>query len=365
MRFLMRSGFILSPENSSWKKLRQIYIAFAPYSLQQYTMNHPSTCDDIVRRVGQRAVSGHVRFSEFFRDFDPLRSGLCNASALKCVLTQLNIHLSSDDLQHLTESYLSPRGSRLSYRVLVQDVEDQASLNSRDDNIPILVEGNPQADTQVSRKQRKRTSWHNGEISVIMMLQAQVYEKRVGFRDHFRDFDHLHKGFITEGKLRCVLTILNFDVTDEEIDEIVRLYGIGNNEIDYKRLCDDVERDLVCARLEVDPSGVPPPPFDLVSAKEGKKAILSPCDLEALRVIEDKIRIRSQQRRICLLPHFRSFDHYNRLVITGNQFVRAMTTLGFEIDLHDLRLLQKKYCVHASSARFSYRDFCSSIEGDL
>ena len=318
--------------------------------------------DSAIRQLAQELSRGRVRLSEFFRDFDPLRSGTCVPSALKCVLTQLNVRIPTSEVDALEQLYCCDSGTRLRYKALLKDVETlMAETQGRND---INDPGPNHIPISSVEKARPRKHWENGEISVIMMLQAQVYEKRVGFRDHFRDFDHLHKGYISEAKLRCVLTILNFQVTDEEIDEIVRLYGVGNNEVDYRRLCDDVEKDLVCGRLEVDPSGMPPEPFDLFSAKEGKKAILSESDVDAIRGIERRIRARTTQQRINLLPHFRSFDHYNRLVITGNQFNRAMNTLGFGLDPKDLNLLQKRYCVHGSPARFAYRDFCASIDAE-
>ena len=197
---------------------------------------------------------------------------------------------------------------------------------------------------------------------LLRMLQAQVYEKRVGFRDFFHDFDHLRKGIISEGKLRCVLSLLTFEVTEEEISAIAEIYGTGDNSLDYRRLCSDVESALICPRLEDNPSGGPPPPFDLFAAKEGKKASLDEKQSQNLCEIETIIRRRVVQRGIYLVPHFRAYDKYNRLVITGNQFSRAMATLGFELGEDELDLLMQKYCIGGSASRFAYRDFCFSID---
>lgn len=211
----------------------------------------------------------------------------------------------------------------------------------------------------------RRSLIQNGStdsFALLTTLQAQVYEKRVGFRDFFHDFDPLRKGLITEGKLRCVLSLLNFEVTEEEISSIMALYGVGDSCLDYRRLCSDVERALICPRLEDNPSGGPPPPFDLFAAKEGKKAVLDESEIKQLTEVESIIRRRTVQRGIYLLSHFRAYDKYNRLVITGNQFSRAMATLGFEISEQEVALLEKKYCIRGSSSRFAYRDFCFSID---
>jgi hypothetical protein len=161
------------------------------------------------------------------------------------------------------------------------------------------------------------------------------------------------------------MTLLNFEVTEPEIAEIVSKYGCpvaSMKNIDYVRLCRDVESVLTCQPLECDPLGSPPPPFDLFAAKEGKKAILSDSEQRQILNIETMIQRRVDQRGLHLLLHFRSYDKYGRLVITGNQFSRVMTTLGFEIGQDEVDLLCKKYCIGGSHSRFGYRDFCDTIK---
>jgi Ca2+-binding EF-hand superfamily protein len=194
------------------------------------------------------------------------------------------------------------------------------------------------------------------------MIQAQVYEKRVELRDHFRDFDQLRKGVVPACKLRCVLSLLNIEVTEAEVRSLTETYGNDDNMIDYLRLCSDIERDLICPDLETDPSGQPPPPFDLVLAKGGKKPTLSASETDVISRTEEMIRRTSRQRGINPLSQFRDFDRYNRLVITESQFKRTMKTLGFEISEPEYDIILKKYCIHGSPHRFSYREFCRSIE---
>ena len=315
----------------------------------------------VVSKVCREVNKRRARLSEFFKDFDNLRRGECNVSALKCAMTQLNIELTETEFESILHAYYDSSNGKFRYRAFLHDVEESEEVIAIEEEKE-RESANPPASPSHIRSPKH--VWPSGSLSVVRMLQAQVYEKRVDFRDFFHDFDQLRKGFVSESNLRCVLTQLHFDVTDDEIAELVRLYGVPGTgkTVDYRQLCTDVEKDLRCPRLEDDPSGMPPPQFDLFAAKEGKKAILSQTEKNDLTVIEDNIRRRTAQRGVYLLSCFRSFDKYNRLIITGNQFSRAMATLGFEIGQSDLDLLLKKYCIGGSASKFGYREFCSAIE---
>jgi len=315
----------------------------------------------VIQKLNREVKRKRLRLGEFFKDSDPLKHGECNPSSLKCVFTQLDIHLSPEELDSLYHAYFDQSNNRFMYREFLSEVANAERTEAEE------VERAQQKTILHRPSQKPRRSdhdWTHGQVPALIMLQSQVYEKRVDFRTFFHDFDPLRKGFVSTSNLRCVLTQLNFDVTEHEVDELLQNYGTASNgtkNIHYSALCDDVESVLVCKPLEGDPLGCPPIPFDLFAAKEGKKAILADSEQKQLMDIENMIQRRVAQRGLHLLIHFRSYDKYGRLVITGNQFSRVMTTLGFEIRPDDIDLLCKKYCISGSQSRFAYRDFCDTI----
>lgn len=312
----------------------------------------------VVGRLHQATRMKRVRFSEFFRDHDKLRTGECSISALQSALTRLNLRLNDDDLRSLLTLYTNTTSGRFRYRKLVHDISttEKGVVTMDEKSVRNLHEG------PTTQNHRQHT-WTKGQVSALSLLQSQVYERRVDFRSFFLDFDPLRKGRVSESNLRCVLTLLNFEVTEEEISEIVSLYGTNEapKNINYDRLCIDVELALSCPRLEGDPLGTPPPKFDLLATKEGKKAVLTSSEMSCIADIEETVRRRVSQRGLNLLGHFRAFDGHGRLVITGNQFGRVLATLGFDMHASDVDLLCKKYCMNGSNSRFAYREFCDSI----
>ena len=311
----------------------------------------------LLEKIVTRAEQRGLRLSEFFRDFDKVNHGECPSSALNCISTQLNLGLATNEVEELIETYPSKSPGFFDYRRFLGDAKKLIFASESRSNRPV----GPRTPSSKSRIERSRDS-HFDNSHVISLIQAQVYEKRVSIREFFRDFDQLRKGLVADSKLRCVLSLLNIEITEAEVTSLVKTYGTSDKMIDYLRLCSDVERDLVCPELEMNPSGNPPPPFDLYLAKEGKKPTLSGAEMDVISETEEMIRRMSRQHGVNLLPPFRDFDRYNRLVITDSQFKRTMKTLGFEISELEYDIILKKYCIHGSPHRFAYREFCRSIE---
>ena len=72
---------------------------------------------------------------------------------------------------------------------------------------------------------------------------------------------------------------------------------------------------------------------DLISCPRVKNLSgLSPRELASLANLELAIQERIQKRSLLLGPQFRSFDRAGSLAVTNSQFVRVMTTLGFELN---------------------------------
>ena len=317
------------------------------------------TSCEIMESIHRQALVRGLRLSEYFRDHDKLRTGICSVSALKSVLTRLNLHLSTEQLGTIISTFGESTSFQFRYRSFLEELDRR--FKSEVDTEADVAEKH--IHSPVHAINNKAHVWTKGQVPVISLLQAQVYERRVDFREFFLDFDPLRKGSVSESNLRSILALLNFEVTEDEIAEILSSYGTCKPPkiIDYHALCLDVERALICPPMDHDPLSLPPPNFDLVATKEGKKAVLNQLDLDTIREIESTIRRRITQRGINLLGHFRSFDNHGRLVITGSQFGRVLATLGFNINPHEVELLCKKYCMSGSSSRFAYRKFCDSI----
>lgn len=146
----------------------------------------------VVAKICEEVSLKRARLSEFFKDYDPLHRGECNPSGLHCAMTQLNIRLSEDEFGKLHEAYYDPRNGKFCFRKFLHDVEEA-------EEIAVLEEEKEHQEHLVAKPPKTRLKstkhvWKSGALSVLTTLQAQVYERRVSFRDFFHDFDKLRKG---------------------------------------------------------------------------------------------------------------------------------------------------------------------------
>ena len=307
---------------------------------------HPF-CELLIQRLRQHVALRGVRISEFFRDGDHLRSGKCNLSNFLCGMAQLGISLSTSEIAELKMGYTDSESGKMDYRKFVDDVENRG-WTATSDAKPTLSLG-VEAEILKPRKPLMES------VPVLRTLQELIRGKRVGFGDFFQDFDKLKKGFCSISNLRFVLSLLKLEVSEDQFAEILNLYGVEGSLVNYLALCEAVEDGLVGKAFEKDPEACPPVVVPRVKNLSG----LSPWELASLANLELAIQERIQKRSLLLGPQFRSFDRAGSLAVTNSQFVRVMTTLGFELNKTEAELLIKRYALGVD--RFGYREFCISM----
>merc|ERR1711862_606086 len=79
-------------------------------------------------------------------------------------------------------------------------------------------------------------------------------------------------------------------------------------------------------------------------------------------MLGDGIRARIYTRRILVRPTFRHYDSEHTGHITKGQFLRAMDSLGFQLEPEALDLLCYAYCDLGNYTDFNYVDFCNSCD---
>lgn len=61
--------------------------------------------------------------------------------------------------------------------------------------------------------------------------------KRVRIEEFFLDFDKLRKGKVTVNQFQSILSMLNFKLTQEELNELSCRYKTDDNMFNYKDFC--------------------------------------------------------------------------------------------------------------------------------
>lgn len=330
----------------------------------------------VMHRVALLTKTRGVVFKYCFQDFDradsasltaPRRSGRVSVEIFRRQFPFSN-ELSEDEINMLIQRYGdSDSPEFVNYQALHDDVTDPTTQ--------VAVEELPRSDF-IPRDQ-SMVQWTHDNISAVERIQARVVERRIRPRDYFKDFDPLKKGFCTVGQLRTVFSIMNINVSEQDLDELCKMYcRPGDQMFHYDAFQSKVDSVFVTKGLELDPTARTPMPCPDDTAATRKNYVTagftnaSKCVQEVeentcvqhMEFVESKIRARVSELRLPMKTFFKDFDNTRQGHVTSSQFMRVLTGLNFSISHADMQLLATKYCDRGNLRDVNYKEFCAVID---
>ncbi len=96
----------------------------------------------------------------------------------------------------------------------------------------------------------------NDPSDVEQRLQAMVVMKRVRVEEFFRDFDKLRKGKVTIPQFKQILSMMNFNLTEEEFNSLADRYRTQDPEgtFNYFAFCGSVNAAFTKKGIDKDPT---------------------------------------------------------------------------------------------------------------
>jgi Ca2+-binding EF-hand superfamily protein len=252
----------------------------------------PEDVEDILAKLRLQAKEQRIRFSEFMRDFDKLRSGYITDSQFRIGLNMGKVVLSQAEFNALSEHFKAPKeGKHVKWREFCDSVDTIFTKKGLEKNVDIPLDD-------------ARTQTNYGFIganSEQRDLAQQVAENfrdlliknRLDAKSFFQDWDR-HKHFkISLKQFRQVLSNFGFIISDEEAFACQRVFGNPAGEIEYLKFLADC-----------DPSKVGPQAIDRAAKSQyiGKETdFTGTSELNKLMV---KIKNQIKKDRIRLLEFF-------------------------------------------------------------
>lgn len=85
--------------------------------------------------------------------------------------------------------------------------------------------------------------------------------KRVRIEEFFRDFDKLRKGKVTINQFKSILSMMNFQLTDQEFDSLAQKYKTNDpdNLFNYFDFCHTINTAFTVKGIDKDPSATVKP----------------------------------------------------------------------------------------------------------
>ncbi|KAK7507459.1 hypothetical protein BaRGS_00001394 [Batillaria attramentaria] len=301
------------------------------------------------------AQTKRIRVTQFFQDYDKLRSGYVTIPQFfRCLWQTLNLKLSAEEEQQLIARY--GRDDKINYRLFCEDID--LGFDPRD-LVKDPVSQKVEAPEFLGTKRTVRPLTRNSEESLVGLLKRmqQFYQVHgINLRTTYEDFDRHHIGVVTESQF-----YRNFpgpaDVNEEEMKLLQEKYkdparpGLMN----YLNLHHDVlaVTDFLAAEKKM--PGITQTNVDHVPL------MMSPDP--SLNEIFDKLRVAIFKNGIRSLEFFKDHDKLRSGIITENQFICGLVlAAGKEAQLSRAEIQKIVEFYRVPDGRVRYREFCDMLE---
>jgi len=204
---------------------------------------------------------------------------------------------------------------------------------------------------------------------LIHRLQTNVVQLRMmNWRDAFRDYDPLRKGYISQSQFRRVMDLRHLSLSDSELRLLFQHYVQPNEpaHINYVRFCGDLDSAYT------DDSVVTDPLREVKSFQTQLAETVSGGSLHRHKVdvASDDVKKRASdlvaqlaslahQRRLHILPQFSQFDRANHGTVTVNRFATVLKDVNVPVTDAEVQLLSTVY--RRGGDRVDYLAFAADL----
>ena len=210
-------------------------------SQAEVVRNTPDDIEDVIARIRTLSKQQGIRISEFFRDFDRLRSGHITAAQFRIGLTMAKTPVSQQEFALLSQAFKAPKeGAHVNWRVFSDKVDEIFTQKGLEKNLDAAV---GEARTATTYGRRQPEGEHNALCQQVVENFREVIRKnRLDAKSFFQDRDALRSFKVTPKIFRQVLNTLGFQIGEEEVEAVSLVYGNEDYSIRYA----DFLRDANC-----------------------------------------------------------------------------------------------------------------------
>eukprot|EP00667_Euglena_gracilis_P004393 EG_transcript_4413 len=199
------------------------------------------TIQEVEEDIQTHCFTKRVRIHEFFRDFDPLRSGVVTRGQFASALTMCGIALSPAELQLLYAKYESPaRPGGVKWLVFADAIDEVFTTKGLEYSPTRALDTTQRILTKRVAELEPRAG--PAVEDVLARLRQVVRAHGILLPPFFEDYDKHNTGRITASQFQQVLSRHHFGLTEEETAALLDCYREARSRhIDYRRFIRDIE----------------------------------------------------------------------------------------------------------------------------
>jgi Ca2+-binding EF-hand superfamily protein len=201
--------------------------------------DQPEDVHDILAKLRQICKEQRIRISEFFRDFDKLRSGFITVAQFRIGLNMSKIVLSGAEFKLLCDEFKAPKaGEHIKWREFsdaVDEVFTKKNLDQQSVDIPL---DNARTQSFYGQKMPDDTDAANvGNVQKQFMFL--INRERLDAKSFFQDQDRHNHFKVSPKQFKQTVTLLGVQISDAELASIVKVYGNKLGDIQYLPFLND------------------------------------------------------------------------------------------------------------------------------
>ena len=174
---------------------------------------------NIVQRIRNHVSARRVRISEFFRDFDKLRSYSIRRDEFLRGITQIGVDLSETDHDILAEHYKDEKKAGCCRWKQFEDDVEKVFGETHLENRPTYVHQHHERKSPYTVAKKPMTVEETALLQAVLNnFREKLKVRQSSVKPFFRDFDKVcsKTGHVTKSQFRQCLTYMKCDVTEEE-----------------------------------------------------------------------------------------------------------------------------------------------------
>jgi len=319
-------------------------------SKAEIVRNCPDDVDDVIARIRQLTKQQRIRVSEFFRDFDRLRSGHITAAQFRIGLTMAKCQISQGEFQLLCTVFKAPKeGDHVCWRDFSDRVDEVFTTKGLEKAIDTPV-GEVRVNTVYGRREATQAE-RNTVMNIVDNFREVIRKNRLDAKSFFQDRDPLRSFKVSPKIFRQVLNTLGFMIEEADVNAVALVYGNEDNQIKYA----DFLGDANCLEYVINgpTTGAKSTYQDRFIDFNGEQAH------EALMT---KVKQVVKRDRIRLLEFFQDHDTLRKGYLPCQKFRGTLHSQRIALTPAEFERLEQHYALQNDRTLVNYVTFCDELD---
>ena len=312
--------------------------------------DRPDDVEDVVAKLRQHCKEQRTRISEFFRDFDKLRSGYITEAQFRIGLNMSKIVLSGAEFRLLADHFQAPKeGAHVKWREFSDSVDEVFTTKNLERSVDI-----PVGDARTHSIYGKAEPSPSDEAIVGAFqdkFKALVQRERLDAKSFFQDQDRHNYFKVSPKQFKQTVTLLGVEVSDEELAAIVKVYGNKLGDIEYLPFL----KDTFVLRYQINEpyTGAKSTYTNVYTDFSGSPEVAQ---------LMKKLKEQVMRARIRLGEFLQDHDPLRKGTIEATKFRTTLYAQKLQLTKEEYQLLEDHYRDATDPIKIRYFDFNQDIE---